>query len=157
MQVDGVSCVTIDQATGAMRPPKCEMASGIESHDEPSLQTTGVQGPHANQATQHARSQLGERSRTGVFQKVIQGVVYRSRLLLGLSEAVEVVEHLGAAGIEIEIELPATTELEQVQADPPPDEKSLIVDDQRHKAGIGHIVEPPIELGPEVPKSCRQR
>ncbi len=53
-----------------------------------------------------------------MFQKVIQGVVYGSCLLLSFSEAIEIIEHLGAAGIEIEIQLPATAELEQVQADP---------------------------------------
>ena len=157
MQVSGVGRVTIDQAMRAMLPPKSQMTGGIKGHDKTPLQAGSVQRPHANEATQHVCSQLGERSSASVFQEMIKGVVYRPGLLLGLSKSVEVVQNLGAAVIEIEIQLPATAELKQIEADPPPNKEPLIVDDQRHKAGIGHIVEPPIELGPEVPKSCCER
>ena len=83
--------------------------------------------------------------------------MYRPRLLLGFGQAVEIVQDFGAAGIEIEIELAATAELEQVQADPPPDEEPLVVDDQRQKTRIGHVIEPPVKLRPEVEDGCRQR
>ena len=90
-------------------------------------------------------------------QEVIQGVVYRTRLLLRLSQAVEIIEHLGAASIEIEIQLPTTAELKQVQTYSPPNKKSLIVDDQRQKAAIGHAIQPLIELWPEVAEGSRER
>ena len=90
-------------------------------------------------------------------QEMIQGAVYRPRFLLGLGQAVEIVQHFGAAGIEIEIQLPATAKLEQVQTDPPPNEEPLIVDDQGQKAGIRHAIQPLIKLGPEVTDGCRQR
>ncbi len=79
-----------------------------------------------------------------------------ARVLLGSSQAVEIVQHFGAAGIEIEIELSATAELEQVQTDPPPDEKPLVVDDQGQKPGVRHAIEPLIELRPEVTNGCRE-
>ena len=89
-------------------------------------------------------------------QEMIQSVVYRPRLLLGLGQSVEIVQDFGAAGIEIEIKLAATAELEKVQTDPPPDEEPLVVDDKRHKACIGHVIEPPLELRPEVEDGCQE-
>jgi hypothetical protein len=147
--------MAVDQTMLAMRLPKCEMTSGIQSYDKSPLQASGVQAPHANEATQHACSQLGVGSSASVSQEMIQGVVYRPRLLLGLGQAVEIVEHFGAAGIEIEIQLPATAELEQVQTDPPPNEEPFIVDDQGRKAGIRHAIQPLIKLRPEVTDGCQ--
>jgi hypothetical protein len=49
-----------------------------------------------------------------VSQEVIQGTVHRPRLLLGLGQAIEIAQHLCAAGIEVEIQLSATAELEQI-------------------------------------------
>ena len=92
-----------------------------------------------------------------MFQEMIKGVVYRPGLLLGLSESVEVVQDLGAAVIEIEIQLPSTAELKQIQANPPPNEESFVIDDQRQKPGIGHAIQPPIKLGPEVAEGCGER
>jgi hypothetical protein len=88
---------------------------------------------------------------------MIQSVVYWPRLLLGLGQSVEIVQDFGAAGIEIEIKLAATSELEKVQADPPPDEEPLVVDDQWHKTAIGHVIQPPLELRPEVEDGCQER
>ena len=87
---------------------------------------------------------------------MIQGVVYRPGLLLGFGQPIEIVQDFGAAGIEIEIELAATGELEQIQADPPPNEEPLVVDDQRHKTRIGNVIEPPVKLRPEVEDGRRQ-
>ena len=146
--------MSVNQTMRAMPPSKCEMTSGIQGHDKSPLQTGCVQAPHAEKTTQHVRSQLGVRRSPSVSQEMIQSVVYRPGLLLGLGQSVEIVQDLGAAGIEIEIELPATAELEQIQADPPPDEESLVIDDQRQKTGIGHAIQPPIKLGPEVEDCC---
>ena len=103
------------------------------------------------------RSQVSVWRSPCVSQEMIQSVVYRPGLLLGLGQSVEIVQDFGAAGIEIEIELAATAELEQVQADPPPNEEPLVVDDQRQKPRIGHVIEPPVKLGPEVEDGRRQR
>jgi hypothetical protein len=70
--------------------------------------------------------------------------------LLGLGQPIEVGQHLGAAGIQIEIELPPTAQLEQIQAEPPPDQEAFVVDDEGLEAGIGERVQPAIELRPEV-------
>ena len=50
--------MTVDQTMLAMRLPKCEMTSGIQSYDKSPLQASSVQAPHTNEATQHACSQL---------------------------------------------------------------------------------------------------
>ena len=94
---------------------------------------------------------------SGASEEMIESVVYRPRFLLGLGQSVEIVQDFCAAGIEIEIKLAATAELEKVQADPPPDEKPLVVDDQWHKTGIGDIIQPPFEVGPEVENCCQER
>jgi hypothetical protein len=133
------------------------MTSGIQGDDKSPLQTCRVQAPHTEKTTQHERSQFSVRRSSGVSQEMIQSVVNRPRLLLGLCQSVEIVQDFGATGIEIEIELAATAELEQVQANPPPDEELLVVDDQWHKTGIGHVIEPPLELGPEVADGCQER
>jgi hypothetical protein len=139
-----------------MGPSKCEMTSGVQGHDISPLQTGCVQAPHAEKTTQHARSQVSVGRSPGVSQEMIQGVVYRPGLLLGFGQSVEIVQDFGTAGIEIEIELAATGELEQVQADPPPNEEPLVVDDQRQKTRIGDVIEPPVKLGPEVEDGRRQ-
>lgn len=139
-----------------MAPSKCEMTGGIQSHDESPLQTGCVQAPHAEKTTQQLRSQVSVWRSPCVSQEMIQGVVYRPGLLLGLGQSVEIVQDFGAAGIEIEIELAATAELEQVQADPPPNEEPLVVDDQGRETCIGDVVEPPVKLGPEVEDGRRQ-
>ena len=90
-----------------------------------------------------------------VSQEVIQGIVHRPRLLLGSGQAIEIVQHLCAAGIEVEIQLSATAELEQIQTEPPIDEETFVVDDQGRKAAIGNAIQPLIELGPEVADGCR--
>ena len=47
-------------------------------------------------------------------------------------------------------------ELEQVQADPPPNEEPFVVDDQWQETGIGDIIEPLVKLGPEMEDGRRQ-
>ena len=155
MQIHGVSGVTVDQTMRAMPLAKREMTSGIQDHDKSPLQAGGVQDLHANEAAQHAGPQPGVGSGAGVSQEMIQGIVHRPRLLLGLGQAVEIVQHLCAAGIEIEIQLPATAELEQIQTEPPPDEETFVVDDQGQEAAIGNAIQPLIELRPEVADGCR--
>jgi hypothetical protein len=88
---------------------------------------------------------------------MIQGVVDWPRLLVGLGQAVEIVQHLCATGIEIKIELPTTAELEQVQTQPPPNEEPLMIDDQGQETGIGNAIQPLIEFRPEVADGRRQR
>ncbi len=87
-------------------------------------------------------------------QEVIQGIVHRPRLLLGLGQAIEIAQHLCATGIEIEIQLSATAELEQIQTEPPPDEETFVVDDQGRETAIGNAIQPLIELRPEVADGC---
>jgi hypothetical protein len=90
-----------------------------------------------------------------VSQEVIQGIVHRPRLLLGLGQAIEIAQHLCAAGIEVEIQLSATAELEQIQTDPQTYEETFVVDDQGQEAAIGNAIQPLIELRPEVADGCR--
>src|SRR6202035_3517073 len=59
-------------------------------------------------------------------------------------------QHVGATGIQVEIQLPAAAELEQIQAQAPPDEKTLMVLDEGLKTTIRHVIEPGVQLRPKV-------
>src|SRR5271167_2583389 len=72
MQIRGVSGVTENQTMGTMPPAKREMTSGIQDHDKSPLQAGGVQGPHADEAAQHAGPQLGVRSGASMSQEMVQ-------------------------------------------------------------------------------------
>jgi hypothetical protein len=63
---------------------------------------------------------------------------------------------LCAAPIQFEIELPARTEPEQIQGQPPPDQKTAVVGDARRETRVGNLVEPMVELGPEVPHGAHE-
>ena len=149
--------MSVNETVRAMRPSKCEMTGGIQGKNISPLQTRPFQAPHAEKTTHHARSQISIWCGSGVSQELIQSVVYRARFLVGLGQSVEIVQDLGAAGIEVEIKLAATAELEKVQADPPPDEEALVVNNQWHKTGIGDVIQPPLELRPEVEDGCQER
>jgi hypothetical protein len=49
-----------------------------------------------------------------VAEEVVEGVVDRTGGLVGAGEAVEVVQDVGAKGVELEVELAAAAELAEV-------------------------------------------
>ena len=75
--------------------------------------------------------------RLEVLDEVIERIVDRTRVVLGPRQAIEVGQHLGAAGIEVVIELPPAAELAQVQSDAPPAHKTGLVDNRLGIAAIG--------------------
>src|SRR6202022_3516986 len=87
----------------------------------------------------------------GMAKKMMQGLIHRPRLLLGLGQTIEIGEQVVAAAIQLEIELPACAELEQVQQQAPPDEKTLVVGDVGLKTRIGNLIQPVVELRPKMP------
>jgi hypothetical protein len=139
-----------------MRLAKRDLAGGIEGYDEMSLQTGGIEGFHADQPLEHLCPQPGQGRGAGAAEKIVQSLVHRPGLLCGLGQTVQIVQHLAAAGIEFEIELPATAELEQVQANAPPDQKPSVVDDERLEARIANPIQPAVELGPEMADAQNQ-
>jgi len=85
-----------------------------------------------------------------VADEVVEGVVDGARVVVGLGQAVEVVQDVGAAGVEVEIELASAAELEEVQADTPPAQKAGLVSDRVLVPGIREPVEPLVKVGEEV-------
>ena len=148
--------MSVNQTMLAMRPSKCEVTSGIQGDDKSPLQTCCVQAPHTEKTTQHESSQVGVRCSPGVSQEMIQSVVYRPRLLLGL---VKVRLRLFKTSVPRASRsksswrrLPSWKRYKLI---PHQIRVPLVVDDKRHKACIGHVIEPPLELRPEVEDGCQ--
>ena len=83
-------------------------------------------------------------------QEIVQGIVDRPRLLLRARQAVEIIQHVGAIGVALEIQLPATAQFAEEQRQPPPQQEAFVVNDKGLEARIGDLVDPVVELGEEV-------
>lgn len=71
-------------------------------------------------------------------------------VLGGARQAIEVVQDLGPAGLQFEVQLPAAGQLQQVQQQAPPDQKARGVGASVLVTRIGQLLEPVVELGEEV-------
>ena len=89
-------------------------------------------------------------------EKVIQGVMYRQGGLLGVGQAIEIGQYVRSAVAEIEVQLAAGTELEQVQGQPPPGEEAGGVGAFLLDAAVRKVVEPGVELGEEMADGLHQ-
>jgi len=91
-----------------------------------------------------------------MVEEVVKGVVNRPRRLLGLGQAVEVIQDVGVVRVQIEVELAAGAELKQIQSNPPPGQKAAVVLDGLLVACIGQAVQPGVEVREEVADGLRQ-
>ena len=98
----------------------------------------------------HSLTEADPAGQFDVADEVVEGVVDGAGVLMGPSEAVEVGQNASAAGVEVEVELAAAAELEEVQGDAPPGEEASGVGASLLDAGVGEAVEPGIEVGEEV-------
>src|SRR5262249_7363865 len=83
-------------------------------------------------------------------EEMVEGVVDRQRRLAGLSQAIEVGPHGRAAIVQLEIELAASAELEQVQGQAPPSQEARGVGASLWPARIGQALQPGVQLREEV-------
>src|SRR5207302_905666 len=74
----------------------------------------------------------------------------RERRLLGVGQAIEVGQDLRPAVAEVEVELAARAQLEQVEGKAPPGEEARRVGAGVRQTRIGEAVEPGVEVGEEV-------
>jgi hypothetical protein len=57
---------------------------------------------------------------------------------------------------QLEVELAATAEFEEEQAQAPPEQEALVVDDAVLVARVVDVIEAVVEVGPEVSESADQ-
>ncbi len=148
--------MTLHQAMLAMGPIEGQVAGSIQDDYEAPLQTGCVQYFHADQPLHHPRAQLGVRSGARMADEMLQRLMDRSSFLPRLRQAVQVGQDLRVAHVEVEVELSARPELEQVQTDAPPDEETLVVGDEGLKTSVWEMIQPSIELRPEMANGPHQ-
>jgi hypothetical protein len=85
-----------------------------------------------------------------MLQEVVEGIVDRPCVEVCLGQAVEVGEDLGAAGVEVVVELATAAELEEVKTDSPPGEEACGIGNGVGDAAVRELVEPAVEVGEEV-------
>src|SRR5262249_20702868 len=92
-----------------------------------------------------------------VADEVVERVVDGAGGVVRASQAGEGVEHAGAMGIEVVVELPPTAELKQVQSDAPPSQETGLVGNGLGVAAIGKLLQPVVQVREEVSDGLGQR
>ncbi len=133
-----------------------EIPCAVNQDDEPPLQPGLVQGLHTDQSLDHPLSQAGDGRCASPLQEILQGLVHWPAVLCGLRQAIEVVQHLGAVGIQLVVQLSSAAQFAQEQAQPPPHQKPLVVDHQGEEPGIWDLIDPGVQVGKEVANSLGQ-
>src|SRR5947209_588979 len=90
--VQGGLATLLRQAVRAVLPAKDEIATAIDADDQTALYPCLVQDAHADQPIDHVGPHSSDGVRTDLGQVVVQGVVTRNRLLIGLRQPIEIVE-----------------------------------------------------------------
>ena len=127
-----------------------QMAGGVQSDDEASLQSRCIERLAADQSLQQLPTQPRVRRHPCMAEKMVQRLVDRPGVLLGLRQTIEVDKNVTIATIQFEIELPARAELKQIKGQTPPNEKTLVVNDEGLEARVGNPIQPVVELRPEM-------
>ena len=124
VEVQHLFAVALHQAVAAVPPVEADQPGGIEQQHRSAQQACGVQHLHAEQSLHALATPTLPAGQLHVADEVVEGVVNGQGSLLGLGQAVEVGQHLGAGVAQFEIELAAGAELEQIQVKPPPGEEA---------------------------------
>ena len=150
VQIQRGFAVPLHQAMLAVPAVEAQHAGAVDRDHPTPQQAGGVEDLHAHQAFDHVHVEAGPGRDRDAAEEVIEGVVDGPGGLRGLGQAVEVVQDVGVAGLEIEVELAARAELEEVQGDAPPGQEAAVVLDGVGVAGVGELIEPVVEAGEEV-------
>lgn len=135
---------------GQWRKAKAQVAAAVGDDHQAATQTGRVQGLHPGQPPDHARAQSGHWVSAHPAQEVVQGLIHRPALLVGLRQAIEIGQHGRAIGVQLVVQLPATAQLAQEQPQAPPQQEALVIDDEGGVARIGDGAQPLVELSKEM-------
>ena len=143
--------VFLGQAVFAVPLVKSEHAGAVHRHDQAAQESERVQGPHPNQAAGTALPQGGQRfGSLTMFQEVIDGVGDRQGLLVGRGQAVEIGQEAQLQVAQVKINLPAAAQAQGEEEQRQPEQEAAGIDHEGLEAGVGHLVQPGVELGEEV-------
>ena len=95
-------------------------------------------------------AQLPQRRGADMAQEVSQGFMDGQRALLGLGQLVGVSQHAQFEVAQLEVQVAAAAQFEAEKQEAPPEQEARVVDDHGLETGIGELIGPGVELGPEV-------
>jgi hypothetical protein len=127
-----------------------DQASPIHKNDQSAKQSGRIDRFHPDQSPGNLGADAHKFFGGNMANEVVEGVVNRACVVVGLGEPIEVGQYLGADTGKFEVELPPAAELEQVQADPPPGHESCGIRDRLLVARIHEAVEFRVEVGKKV-------
>jgi len=150
VQVEGAFAPALSQAALAVRPTEREETRTVQCNDELAGEAASIECFHADEPSDALGSQPGDCRRADMTDKMIQGFVHRQRLLTAAGRPIDVFEDMRFGIAQLAVELAAAAELAAEQQQAPPHEELLVVLDEGQEAGVGQLLEPGIESGPEV-------
>ncbi len=144
--VQGLFAGLLRQAVVAVLPAEDEVAAAIQANHEPALDAGGVQDPHADQPVHHLGTHRGDRIGADQGQVIIQSVIARKAVLLGLGQPIEVVQDGRPLFAILEVELASAAELADEEQHAVPEKEAAVVGDPLRAARVSNLVEPGVEL-----------
>ena len=137
MHVQGAAAALSGQAMGAVPLVEDQIACAVGRRPPRRQQACRVQHLHAQQMPHHQGAQPEHAGDAAAAQEIVQGIVDRPRLLLRARQAVEIIQHVGAVGVALGIQLPATAQFAEEQRQPPPQQETFVVNDKGLEARSG--------------------
>lgn len=141
----------LGQAVFTVPLVKGQHPRAVHGHDQAAQEPEGVQGPHPNQPVGTLLAQVGQGLRPlTMFQEVIDRVGDRQGLLGGSRQAVNISQEAQLQVAQVKVDLPAAAQAQGEDEHRQPKQEAAVVFDEGLEAGVGHRVQPGVELGEEV-------
>jgi hypothetical protein len=154
--VGGAAGVALGQAIRTMPLFKGQVIGGVDQDQQAALHPRRVEHLVADQTPQHQVPQPRQRGRPDADEEVVGGLVDGQADLPGGRQAVEVVQQVWVALGQLVVELASGAEFEQEQRQAQPQQEALVVDDAVSAAAVWDLIEPTVEVGPEVQDGADQ-
>jgi hypothetical protein len=81
---------------------------------------------------------------------MVEGFIDREALLGGVCQGVDVGKDLALGVAQMEVQLSAAAQFAAKEQESPPEQKLPVAGDEGIEAGVGQILEPAVESGPEM-------
>lgn len=139
------------QTLGTVLAVEAQHAGAIQGDDQVTLEAERGPGPHPDQAVGAALAQAGEGlAPLGMFQEMVRGVGDRQAGLVGGGQAVEIVQEAALRVTQGKVDLAATAQAQGEDPQRQPEQGTAVILDEGLETGVGHLVQPGVELGEEV-------
>ena len=142
--------VAVVEAMGAVALVEAQESGAIDGEHELPVESAGIEHLVADEAAHTLGAQVIEGRTADVGEEMVEGFVDRKALLRGVGQGVDVGKDLAFGVTQMEVELPTASQFAAKEQESPPEQKLPVVDDERLEAGVGQLLEPAIEGGPEM-------